>query len=99
MTHILKISCGCVVFAKDLKEKVVMAFFFHEKERKSTGGIEEEERGERGEGAGLEPMRGDPIGLAGRRRNLGIWKDVEDNSTLWLIRIVTAIHLARWCNG
>ena len=50
MTHILKISCGCVVFAKDLKEKVVMAFFFHEKERKSREGTEEEEGREREKG-------------------------------------------------
>ena len=45
-------------------------------------------REQKGEGAGLEPTRGDPIGLAGRRRNPGIWKDVEDNLILWLVQIV-----------
>ena len=42
MTQILKISCGGMVFAKELKEKVVIVYFLNEKERKSTGGIEEE---------------------------------------------------------
>ena len=46
MTHILKISCGGKVFAKEFKEKVVIVFFY-EKERKSTGGTEEEEGRER----------------------------------------------------
>ena len=56
------------------------------------GGARREQKGggagreQKGEGAGLEPTRGNPIGLAGRRRNLGIWKDVQDNLTLWLIQ-------------
>ena len=49
MTLILKISCGGMVFAKELKEKAVIVFFFNEKERKSTAGIGEEERRERGD--------------------------------------------------
>ena len=48
MTHILKVSCGGKVFAKEFKEKVVI--FFCEKERKSTGGTEEEEGREREKG-------------------------------------------------
>ena len=39
-----------MVFAKELKEKAVIVFlFFNEKERKSTAGIGEEERRERGD--------------------------------------------------
>ena len=48
MTHILKFSCGGEVFAKEFKEKVVIVFY--EKERKSTGGTEEEEGRERERG-------------------------------------------------
>ena len=48
MTHILKISCGGKVFAKEFKEEVVIAFLYQQ-ERKSTGGTEEEEGRERGE--------------------------------------------------
>ena len=48
MTHILKVSCGGKVFAKEFEEKVL--FFFFEKERKSTGGTEEEEGREREKG-------------------------------------------------
>ena len=44
VTHILKISCGGEVFAKEFKEKVVIVFF--SKERKSTGGKGEGERRE-----------------------------------------------------
>ena len=54
--------------------------------REQTG--EGTRREQKGEGAGLEPNWGHPIGLAGRLRNLGIWKGVRDDLILWLIQIV-----------